>query len=126
MTIIIIIHTINSIINIYFYNIDYQWNPLDFEYSQISFKSIRLSSLINIALFVAKPLFGDLMRYLRGIVCHKDNSSTLTAAIVKQAEYQRCATVYKRPYSQWHKLENLEKLDSSTEQMNTILSASNT
>ena len=51
--------------DVYFSEQDFLWNPFNFENSQISFKSIILSSYANVILFAGKPLFSDLMRYLK-------------------------------------------------------------
>ena len=123
---------------VYFYGIDYQWNPFDWEYTQISFKGISLSSLTNLMLFVAKPLVSDMMRYLRNNMCgrsskddfncNSDNPITST----KQSEYtfKRCRAVYKRPSLKWYILKepslssnNVAQNQNDEHKLNTILSS---
>ena len=90
----------------YFYAQDYQWNPFNSRYSQISFKSIVLSSWVNVIIFLTKPLWSDTTRYIRKTLCSKDGtyaSSTIATDHDKGKKYQKCHTVYKRPYVEWHK-----------------------
>ena len=52
----------------YFYGEDYEWNPFDehdFKYAKISLKSVVISSGINVILFMGKPMFVDLIRYVQ-------------------------------------------------------------
>ena len=75
------------------------WNPFEkynFEYSQISFKSILISSQINLSLFMLKPIFSQISRKIRSCIHNKKNTSqrnTDDASFV-QASY----ILYKRPY----------------------------
>ena len=118
---------------IYFSGIDYKWNPFkSFKYTQISFKSIMLTSYLNIILFVGKPVFTDAMRYLRkktktvqcnplccncetettqnkNIGNHDHGSNSVSNQSQSQSQLQRCATIYKRPFVKW----NLNQLIAS-------------
>ena len=88
------------IVALYFNGEDYQWNPFDayqFKYTQISFKSVIISSGTNLIFFVGKPIFADLIRYFRkskkfkcnyklnfssetfSDICGKSNGTTSTA-----------------------------------------------
>lgn len=66
ITIIVVIFCCVQFIEIYFMLPDYQWNPFtDFEYFQVSFKSIILSCFSNLIIFIAKPICSDAMRFVR-------------------------------------------------------------
>ena len=110
-----VLFAISNFAYLYFYAKDFEWNPFDFEYSQISFKSIILSSIINLIIFVSKPSFNDIMRYLKGKIgkC-KLLSKSNTKIINKKRDYQRCGTVYKRPYLKWYDIK------SSIDDMNYV------
>ena len=148
-----------NVTSVFFYSADYKWNPFNYEYTQLSFKSTLISSYINLIIFISKPIFSDLMRYLRKRLLkhshndhhshnHKNNtintgtvvSNGINASrsgnasvnvgmheminnkdssesnsreridndnvdddgnVVNNIVYQRCCTVYKRPYLQW-------------------------
>lgn len=85
---------------IYFYSEDYQWNPFNFEYSQLSFKSIILSSYVNLIIFMTKRVFSDVIRYT-GKICFNKNSNDH----YHKGE-QRCQTLYKRPHLKLYKLQS--------------------
>ena len=88
---------------IYFYSQDYEWNPFNSQYSQISFKSMSLSTSFNLTIFISKPVWSDLMRCLRKTLCSKANMLNITVTDHdKGKQCQRCHTVYKRPYLKWH------------------------
>ena len=68
-----VICLVYNTINIYFFSNDYQWNPFgnhDFDHTLISFKSILLSSYINLIIFIAKPVGSDTMRYFKSKLRH--------------------------------------------------------
>ena len=110
---------LNQIVYIYFFRPDFEWNPLEKQYTQISFKSIIISSEINLILFVVKPVFSDMIRHLKRYVsakmdlvhaCLCSNSNSIDSDIkskdktignINTRKYQRCGTVYKRPYLRW-------------------------
>ena len=107
-------------LNWYFYEKDYLWNPFDkynFEYTQISSKSLYISSCFNLTLFILKPLISDSSRYVRrkmDYYCcnnnvdhnHKNNNNNENdVTIVETNVSQRCYSVYKRPYTKWQPVE---------------------
>ena len=53
------------IVEFYFAGQDFEWNPFNIEYTQISFKSVVLSSWTNLIIFVAKPVLSDATHYLK-------------------------------------------------------------
>ena len=100
----------------YFYFEDFQWNPFgnDFEYSEISFKSMILSSYINLVIFTGKPILSDVIRWLRKQMmntCDKESNEKMSDKDNKRnsindiANVSRCGTVYKRPLIKWNKPE---------------------
>ena len=110
--IVYVIFAVYESIEVYFFYQEFEWNPFDSKYTQISFKSLLLSSYGNLIVFVAKPIFGDMVRYLKKNIKGK---SKLSIASYKnpnipphdcQDDYQRCSTVYKRPYLKWKKFKS--------------------
>ena len=91
----------------YFTAKDVLYNPFEFKHSQISFKSILLSSLVNVSFFVAKPLFSDVIKYMKRKFNHykninNSNSGTgINSQIQLDKDIEKCYTIYKRPYIQW-------------------------
>ena len=105
--ILIVVSSIDAI-RIYFVGLDYELNPFDkyqFIYSKISFKAIMISSLINLILFMAKPIVSDLINCLRKNDHDATSKTSVVTMLTHQAEYQRCSTLYKRPYLKWYKIE---------------------
>ena len=102
----------------YFQGKDVTWNPFEsygIKESNISFKSLYLSSLMNIVLFSSKYWFKDICRLLCKLiyvyVCTPSNGSdendmnTIYAnshnnANVNYANCSRCACLYTRQYVQ--------------------------
>ena len=89
---------------------DVVWNPFQsFEYSEISFKSVFISCSMNLALFVLKPFLSSMMRGIRRRICvtSDHDNETMNENINhdieehKVSNYQRCSSVYKRPYLHW-------------------------
>ena len=111
---------ISEVIKVYFFRQDFEWNPFNSKYTQISFKSIIISSQINLILFMVKPVFSDTIRYLKRYISLKlnfmsskshsnstgDDIKSKRNVIVDKYKYQRCGTVYKRPYLKWNKFES--------------------
>ena len=130
---------------IYFNYQDFQWNPFGnkFQYTQISFKSLMLSSWFNLMIFVGKPVFTDVARFLRksklvNVInvcnCHREtdtktvnNHDRSLSAAVNENTY-RCGTIYKRPWVKWNKIngsqiddENVSSMDIEMESISTVL-----
>ena len=115
--IILVIVATNGCIFYYFNAPDFEWNPFKnkYKYSQISFKSIVLSSYVNLILFIVKPVCSDLLRYLKSVYvkCQKtpnmnislrNNTSSDNINTNTNTNYQRCGTMYKRPYLRINKI----------------------
>ena len=120
----------------YFYGEDYDWNPFDehhFKYTKISLKSVVISSGINVILFMGKPMFVDLIRYVKKstkLKCscninlnsesndtgidnksnnddkHDQSKTHINQHNDNDMDYDltRCSTVYKRPFIKWNNL----------------------
>ena len=95
---ILIIITVGILIynaaHLYFNISDVYWDPFDSEYTRISVKSTTISSYINLALFVLKPIFGQIGRRCRQALL-SSNSAVNTK--LKQRSYY----LHKRPIIQW-------------------------
>ena len=99
-------------IRTYFRMGEVEWNPFEdynFSHTQISFKSLFLSSSGNLVLFLAKPILSDMMRYLRRKCCvwnpaNVPDSSNHRNRVVKE----RCVGLYKRSHVRWQ--ENTESI----------------
>ena len=97
----------------YFRVPDVVWNPFkSFEHSEISFKSVYISCLMNLVLFMLKPFLSMVMRTLRKRVCEMGNTAAANKTVNQQKNdhensqgYQRCSSVYKRPYLHWISIE---------------------
>lgn len=95
----------------YLFMNEYRWNPFtSFEHSEISFKSMFVASLFNLALFLLKQPISMVMRKLRRRFCGRtmhspgtntDHDSEHDEKNDFDSKYQRCGSVYKRPYLQW-------------------------
>lgn len=103
-------YTLYYAIALFFTVEDYVWNPFGEnkstfgKYTQISFKSILVSSAFNLAIFALKPIYGDIMRFCRrkiGEPNTQDDTSGQDLSLVN--DYARCYCVYKRPYVKWYK-----------------------
>lgn len=120
--IVVSMYVFTWVVYTYFMVEDVVWNPFhsyNFKYSRISFKSLYMSSNINLGLFVLKPFVIQLVRYLTKKVsdickCHvcscnrnnrdnilRDVHNSTSRNIRSNAKYERCSSVYKRPYVQW-------------------------
>ena len=96
------------ILSAYFTYDDILYNPFEaykFKYTEISLKSTFLGSYSNILLFVAKPLFGDIFRWIAANYKCKDHKTQdegdKTRDIAIGDTYERLFTVYKRPKVAW-------------------------
>ena len=126
-----------SIIYQYFFTLDYEYNPFDTKYTNISFKSVLLSSFVNVWLFISKPLCRDFRHFIKRIFRNTKRNISIhlnarnmngessinrhiqpKSAIANQniaivandsdiINYQRCSAVYMRPYVRWHKINNI-------------------
>ena len=101
----------------YFSGKDVEWNPFEsygFKESNISFKSVYLSSLINIILFAYKPVVKDMYRFVKKLISsirhpkniidtiHNMNVQDGHGVNINYAHNcRRCASLYKRPFVQW-------------------------
>ena len=115
--IIVVMYFVFFIVWFYFSGKDAQWNPFEsygIKESNISFKSIYLSSLTNVALFSFKPLLKDIHRffckhiYSSKILCGSDTNIIDTIAMdshnganIHYPNRQKCVSLYTRPYVQW-------------------------
>ena len=99
-------------IYLYFFEQDYEWNPFKFQFTKISFKSVLLSSYVNLILFISKPICSDIIRWLRKrkrTCCKPNTNNTYNAVAMDNINTNQCikmlqrsSTVYKRPYLQWN------------------------
>ena len=83
-------------------NTNAYWNPFErynFKYSKIDFKSIFVSSQINLCLFMLKPIFSQINRKMRRCTLHKKNARESTKD--HESLVQRSFVLYKRPYIHW-------------------------
>ena len=101
---------------VYFTSSDVTWNPFEkyhFEHSRISFKSIVISSCINLALFVCKSQIFDYISNLKHKIRYKcctkyrnklkePNYMPKNLGVIK--DYQKCHTVHHKPYLKWTRL----------------------
>ena len=100
-------------LEMYFFSKDFEWNPFDLKYSLISFKSILLSTCINLIVFIIKPMITDTKRWFKKLIFgnkKKDNydinDHVRQLDLIKARVYnQRCATVYKRPFIKWKQID---------------------
>ena len=94
-------------IRVYFFIDDTNnyWNPFEqynFQYSRINFKSVFVSSQINLCLFMLKPIFSQINRKIRRCIHNKKNIN-IRQNIQDDSEsfVQRSYVLYKRPYIHW-------------------------
>ena len=76
-----------------------EYNPFDeenFQYSNISFKNLYLSSMFNIGLFVGKSL---IIQFIRG--CYYKLRRDRNRQTNDKDQYQTCSLIYKRPKIEW-------------------------
>ena len=74
------------------------WNPFkeyDFQYSRINFKSVFISSQINLCLFMLKPIGNQINRKIQKCIGKKKNFKNDVLLV------QRSCVIYKRPYIHW-------------------------
>ena len=106
------IYCFGEVVYAYFYYQDYTWNPFNFEYSVISFKSIYLSSGSNISLFVLKPVLSDVIRIVKKRISdstrgNKKSGINNSIDINDKNNYERCSSIYKRPYIKWNTIDDI-------------------
>ena len=106
---------LSSSIQNYFTMRTIEWNPFEkynFQDTTINFKTLIISSELNIALFLAKPVIADFLKYSREKikVCHnqnknnsnsKNNDLIVNSRSVNSKVGIRCTGVYKRPILEW-------------------------
>ena len=109
-------------VEIYFYftGNDCIWNPLrqlDMDDTKISFKSVYLSSLSNLIIFTMKPIFKQLTKRFcscrfdcrRGCVkINNINQDSSYSVMNRDKYYQRCETLYRRPFVQYTRIKQIE------------------
>ena len=106
------IYAIYAWLYIYFFISDVEWNPFDksFKHSQISIKSMFISSTFNVALFMLKPFLSHILRCLRRKICIVTSTGAAIDSSydidtgnesINMHAHERCTTVYKRPHVQW-------------------------
>ena len=108
---------------IYFFRQDYQWNPFGnkIEYSQISFKSLLLSSYVNLIIFIGKPLFADVMRLIKKCKMNGDKDNGGDYNYSDDGDVRRCGAVYKQPFVKWNELDKIN--DTNYNHTNTTPSS---
>ena len=103
-----------SVIFVYFsYSDDTNWNPFkkyNFKYSNVNFKSLYMSSLINLILFMLKPSISQAMIFFTRLYYHKrkklksndaNKKESKTTNAKRHNKYERCTVIYKRPKLDW-------------------------
>ena len=115
----------------YFEINDYIWNPFEsynFKYTQISFKSMYLSSMVNLTLFILKPVFSNVYIYCRKKINIKKKAIDSDSKQLKQQVQSDnndsfvlvpSYTIYKRPYLKWINVKKC-KLKHTTSEMHII------
>ena len=89
----------------YLFMEDKKWNPFEsynFQHSQISFKSLYLSSLSNLAIFILKPVFAEILQKIKQI--HHKCSTPSTNDTKTRIKHDKCYSVHKRPFVEWKNL----------------------
>ena len=115
VTILFVCFQTMSLIGIYFIFQDYEWNPFGMQFTKISFKSIYLSSMTNLLIFVSKRILSDVTRYFYNHIYHRSRKlsdhditrgggDNYNMSQNYHDQYQRCATLYKRPHLKWNKI----------------------
>ena len=83
------------------------WNPFNSKHTQINFKSIAMSSFMNLLLFVLKPIIKTICRFGKLVIKHK--TCTIADKRVDGKLTQRSYLLHKRPIIKWYtKKHNLE------------------
>ena len=80
------------------------WNPFEkynFQHSKINFKSILVSSQINLCLFMLKPIFIQISRKIRRFICNNQNIRQNLNIKDYSSFIQSSYVLYKRPYVHW-------------------------
>ena len=98
---------------------DGYWNPFKsrgYKWTRISWKSMYLNSTTNLAIFLFKPIGSDIIRYFR----HKcknnykvdigNGDSNSNSTKTKSEKFERCGTVYKRPFLKWKNMNHNGKI----------------
>ena len=88
------------IVHAYFSYDDVLWNPLEsfnFQHTEISFKNLYMSSLLNIVLFMSKPIFSKIARCVRDRGKIRSSNESGNNHSVKM-NLERCALIHKRPH----------------------------
>ena len=94
---------------------DFRWNPLkkyNYEYTEISFKSVLITSFLNFIIFSLKPLLSDIGRTVKLKLFGAD-SFTGNELYVND-KYEKCNGVHKTPYLNWSQLQELESVKQSS------------
>lgn len=89
----------------YFTDPDILYNPFqryDIDESQISFKSVFMSSLTNLGLFIMKPVLSKVAKkiLIQSKICNFKRMQN--AGPNNNAKYDRCGLIYKRPKLHWN------------------------
>ena len=92
------VYSLYSAIFWYFAQKDYIYNPFGYSHTEISCKSVLLSSIVNLSIFVGKPMFSDVIRYCRRKLCHNASLDHSDHDKRNANNIERCYTIYKRPY----------------------------
>ena len=98
----VVLRTVYLSVYAYFYvdGTNSNWNPFkqyNFQHSQINFKSIFVSSQLNLSLFVLKPIFSQINRKIRRYIY----TGTIFSRNDDRQFVQRSYVLYKRLYVHW-------------------------
>ena len=93
---------------VYFTIDDMNWNPFSSYnnvslYTNINVKLLFISALLNMEIFILKPMIGVLARSLKRRLCCKTTLSILENN--NMTELQECRTIYKRPTIKWKNID---------------------
>ena len=87
------------------------WDPFEntfgkSNHTSIDFKSLNIASLMNLIIFILKPVLGKIMRKIGQICCNANYNRTFSqpdefVADNTKEKYQRCSGIYKKPKIYW-------------------------
>lgn len=102
-------YVIGDVIYSYFADEDVTVNPFESydnigKYTQISTKSVRISSLVNLGVFVLKPLYGQVFRFFKKKLCCTGKRGINTNIDSNSIKHERLNCLYKRPHVEWNKI----------------------
>ena len=81
------------------------WNPFkqyNFKHSQINFKSVFISSQLNLCLFIMKPIFSEISRKIKTKYKQEKKKMKIKKRTKDDGVFvQRSYVLYKRPFVHW-------------------------